>query len=499
MKKTILIALTGVVLSLAPNDMSAQTLRNYAKQRNQELAERQRQEKSNYEKACKEGTLSAYNEYLSMYPKGKYIQDVRSRIAEIERKNEQDMYDYACKVETSQSFEAYIKKYPNGRYVQEARGRLEDMELWKKAKAENTITAYRNYLSTSKNKSFSQLANDAITDLESKDAWNAIRHSTSKSVIKNFMEKYPKSSCLPEATKRYNELEGVELFENGDLQGAYNKFEAAGGRYAIAEVNRSKYDESLEFVDYQKLSSSSAESDLLGFLNRYPSSKYYNQVSNLVAVAKAKNFSMFSSSSTFNDAMSYAKDKYTKNTVQSYIDSSKQAYRHYKRNNRRLRHNANGKMFQLGFEMIDLGANPSSYDDYDNDLDIVWFYNVGLSLKIGNYKDPVQLEIGAKPGLMGYTLWHGADDESETKFHLPLYARLKLNLCDIQSNCKLYVDVTGYYNSVKEEFLENDYAISGGIGAAWHHWDWSVYYKGDLNNKYNLDNDFIGTSLKYYF
>lgn len=502
MKKGVCIALISCcMLGGMCFDANAQTLKNYAKQRNQELAERQRMEKSNYEKACQKNTLAAYNEYLSMYPKGKYVQDVRKRVTEIERKNEQELYDYAAKVETAQAYEAYLKKYPNGQFAQEARGRLEDMELWKKAKSANTIAAYRNYLSTSKNKSFAQLANDAITDLESKDAWNAIKQSSSKSVIENFIQKYPKSSCLPEANKRLNELTAVELYGQGDLQRAYDKFEAAGGRYSIEYSNRSKYDECLEYVEYKKLNSYTKESDLLAFLKKYPSSRYYDQVSNMVAIAKAKNFSMYASSYTFNEAMSYAKDKTTKNTVQSYIDSTKKSYSQYKRQQRHNRVMANGGYVKFGLEVMDFGlAGLTSGDDGQKTL----YYNVGVSVKFGNYKAPLQIEFGIKPGIV-YTLpkyydSYGYSEEIEkTFFHMPVFAKLKVNLCDAGSS-KCYIAGIGTYNAVKEKYFENDYSIGGGIGFAWKKWDWfALYYKQDLENKLDIDDKYIGTSFVYYF
>lgn len=488
-------------------DANAQTLKNYAKQRNQELAERQRMEKTNYEKACQKNTLAAYNEYLSMYPKGKYVQDVRKRVAEIERKNEQDLYDYAAKVETAQAYEAYLKKYPNGRFAQEARGRLEDMELWKKAKSANTIAAYRNYLSTSKNKSFAQLANDAITDLESKDAWNAIKQSSSKSVIENFIQKYPKSSCLPEANKRLNELTAVELYGQGDLQHAYDKFEAAGGRYSVEYSNRSKYDECLEYVEYKKLNSYTKESDLLAFLKKYPSSRYYDQVSNMVAIAKAKNFSMYASSYTFNEAMSYAKDKTTKNTVQSYIDNTKKSYSQYKRQQRHKRVMANGGYVKFGLEIMDLAFAGTTSGEGQSTM----YYNMGLSVKFGNYKAPVQFEVGIKPGVVHteFESWyHGSyydydygyeTSETKTFFHMPVYAKLKLNICDA-GRSKFYIAGLGTYNAVRDKQLENEYSLGGGAGFAWKKWDWfALYYKQDLENDYHLEDKFIGTSFVYYF
>ena len=508
MKKGVCIALISCcMLGGMCFDANAQTLKNYAKQRNQELAERQRMEKTNYEKACQKNTLAAYNEYLSMYPKGKYVQDVRKRVAEIERKNEQDLYDYAAKVETAQAYEAYLKKYPNGRFAQEARGRLEDMELWKKAKSANTIAAYRNYLSTSKNKSFAQLANDAITDLESKDAWNAIKQSSSKSVIENFIQKYPKSSCLPEANKRLNELTAVELYGQGDLQRAYDKFEAAGGRYSIEYSNRSKYDECLEYVEYKKLNSYTKESDLLAFLKKYPSSRYYDQVSNMVAIAKAKNFSMYASSYTFNEAMSYAKDKTTKNTVQSYIDNTKKSYSQYKRQQRHKRVMANGGYVKFGLEIMDLAFAGTTSGEGQSTM----YYNMGLSVKFGNYKAPVQFEVGIKPGVVHteFESWyHGSyydydygyeTSETKTFFHMPVYAKLKLNICDA-GRSKFYIAGLGTYNAVRDKQLENEYSLGGGAGFAWKKWDWfALYYKQDLENDYHLEDKFIGTSFVYYF
>jgi len=508
MKKGVCIALISCcMLGGICFDANAQTLKNYAKQRNQELAERQRMEKSNYEKACQKNTLAAYNEYLSMYPKGNYVQDVRKRVAEIERKNEQDLYDYAAKVETAQAYEAYLKKYPNGRFAQEARGRLEDMELWKKAKSANTIAAYRNYLSTSKNKSFAQLANDAITDLESKDAWNAIKQSSSKSVIENFIQKYPKSSCLPEANKRLNELTAVELYGQGDLQHAYDKFEAAGGRYSLEYSNRSKYDECLEYVEYKKLNSYTKESDLLAFLKKYPSSRYYDQVSNMVAIAKAKNFSMYASPYTFNEAMSYAKDKTTKNTVQSYIDNTKKSYSQYKRQQRHKRVMANGGYVKFGLEIMDLAFAGTTSGEGQSTM----YYNMGLSVKFGNYKAPVQFEVGIKPGVVHteFESWyHGSyydydygyeTSETKTFFHMPVYAKLKLNICDA-GRSKFYIAGLGTYNAVRDKQLENEYSLGGGAGFAWKKWDWfALYYKQDLENDYHLEDKFIGTSFVYYF
>ena len=60
--------------------VDAQTLTKYAKQKQQEIVERQRIEKQKYEEVCQKGTLSAFQEYAKLYPNGKYITEINNRI-----------------------------------------------------------------------------------------------------------------------------------------------------------------------------------------------------------------------------------------------------------------------------------------------------------------------------------------------------------------------------------------------------------------------------------
>ena len=86
---------------------------------------------------------------------------------------------------------------------------------------------------------------------------------------------------------------------------------------------------------------------------------------------------------------------------------------------------------------------------------------------------------------------------------MPAYAKLKVNICNLDAKnkqSKLYICGLGEYNVIREEYLENEYSVGGGFGMAWRHWDWlTLYYKQDLNNKYKLDDKFLGTSCVYYF
>lgn len=446
----------AVICMSSSATLEAQTLINYQQQIKKEVAEKQRIEKQRYESACEKGTLEAFQEYIKLYPKGKYAVDVRNRI--------------------------------------------EDYNLWSEAVKTNTIEAYNNYIATSKFKSFKDKANEAIKELQSKEKWESLKTSNSISEIEMFIKTYPKSSCVDKAQKRIHELKGVNCYLANDLLNAYQEFNKAGGKFALEQANQSKFDECQEYWDYDNLTTYNYEEKLLEFLRKYPSGKYSDEVSNRVAISKARSLTMYSGNYSFNEALGFAKDETTRNIVKRYYEAKQKEYSQHKKAQRRIKRQRNGGIMNFGIEFMDLAFNPSMYSDMDNDVDYVMYYNVGLGVRIGNYKSPVQFEIGAKPGLVVYTLWYGSEDETKTSFHLPLYARLKIGLWGGYSS-KWYIDGVGYYNAVKESFLESDFSASAGLGVSWRHWDWRIlYYKQDIGTKYTYqDYKFIGTSFSYYF
>lgn len=447
--------------------VNAQKLTSYAKQHKQEIAEKQRVEKSRYDDACKNNRIEDYKSFLKLYPKGKYSDDIRNRIA--------------------------------------------DYDLWNKAKSVNTIEAYNGYKNNSTFKFFIAEADDAIEKLNADAIWKSIKGTTDINQIQSYLRKYPNSPYLSEANKRVHELKGIEYYANHDYASAYNEFKEAGGRYALEYDDRTKFDVCEEYVEYKKLSSSSSEKDLITFLNKYPSSKYKNDVSNILAILKAKNFSIYSTDYTYNEALHYATNEYTRNIVKNYIDNNKKSYRQYKRHQRHQRVMANGGYVQFGVGIIDFGGNALSIN---NKILNVYYYNVPACVKFGNFSSPIQFEVGIMPGVLIWNYNYSDDYDSyyddyyyddyddnnnHFRFHMPAFARLKLNLCKLSTRSRFYIAGETWYNIITDDALENDFSVGGGFGIAWKHWDWYIYYKQDLDNKDKLDDKFIGTSFVYYF
>lgn len=71
----------------------------------------------------------------------------------------------ACNAGTISSLENFISKYPNSEYVLQAKKRIEDYNMWKKAKEQNTISAYNSYLSNSSILAYKEDANKAIKNI----------------------------------------------------------------------------------------------------------------------------------------------------------------------------------------------------------------------------------------------------------------------------------------------------------------------------------------------
>jgi hypothetical protein len=174
---------------------------------------------------------------------------------------------------------------------------------------------------------------------------------------------------------------------------------------------------------------------------------------------------------------------------------------------------ANGGYVKWGIEIMDWGFSLNSASSKSKD-NLTMYYNMGISVKFGNYKSPVQFEIGIKPGYVSakysyyvtdsYSYGYGYSysqkkNETRTFFHMPIFTKIKINACDLESGI-IYIAGLGTYNAIREKLYENEYSIGFGVGMAWEKWDWfALYYKQDLENKKQLNDNFLGTSFVYYF
>lgn len=124
-----------------------------------------------------------------------------------------------------------------------------------------------------------------------------------------------------------------------------------------------------------------------------------------------------------------------------------------------------------------------------------WYANGVIGMRIGNYRDIVQLELGAAPGVI-------TSEDGDNSFHLPLYGSLKLSV----RSGKFYLKAGGAYNVVYDDYCEGKYSLRAGFGSAWKHfeWDWAFVQfnapsdRFDSEDMFDLSNMMVGMRMAWY-
>lgn len=504
MKRLYSIIFALFIIGFCLPKVEAQSLMQTAKKAEQRARELKQQENSRYNSILDSKDLSKYKQYINDYPRGENTPEIRKRAEEIE------LWNNTKQTNTVPAYEAYLAQTNYHWFDNDASNSIrnikqaQEKDAWDKVKAINTISAYQNFLSENPQSGYRSEAEKVINRLEGAQEWNQIKDTNSIQDLQNFISKYPHASESTQASNKLHELKGRQFYDMGNLQSAYSEFSKLS-RSQVSYANQTVYDNTMEYHDFSLLSSNSSESSLQSFLRKYPYSKYATQVSNMIAVSKARNLSDYATNYDYNQALSYAKDGTTTNTVKSYISANKKKQKQRQNYYKSWERKKNGGTVNLGLDFFDLGYN------WNTDRGIV-YYNLGLLLRIGNYRDRVQFAFGLKPGLIGYDevyyeYWSWSDytyegTEWTTKFHIPIVAQLKLNLFNTSENSRFFIYGQYQYNAVRAEYVESEMAWSIGLGMAWKHVDWSLYYRKDIERPKSMEYEkqhYVGMSLIYYW
>lgn len=503
MRRLYFIICSLLFIASLSNTVEAQSLMQTAKKAEQRAKELKQQESARYNAILESKDLSKYNQFINDYPRGSKTPEIRKRAQEVKLWNDTKNQN------TIASYEQYLNTTNYHWYDNEANQSIRSIkqkaekDKWDKVVAINTISGYQTYIQNNPTSGYKQEAEKAINRLKGQQEWNIIKNSENISELQNFISSYPHAVEISIATAKLHELKGVQHYNEGNLGSAYSEFSHLT-RDKISYANRKAYDDVMEYNEYSKLGYYASEASLLSFMWKYPNSKYADDVSNKIAVAKARNLGDYASSYDYNQALSYAKDSYTKNSVKSYISMNKKKQKERRNALKSRERKRNGGSVNLGLDFLDLGLN-GAYDDCT-----LWYYNVGIMLRLGNFKDRVQFAIGLKPGIFGYTeeVYSGDyyydyyDPENRTAFHMPIVGQLKLNLFNTSENSRFFFYGKYQYNVVRVEDIEAEMSWGAGCGFAWKHFDWAFYYRKDIGkigyHEFKTP-DFWGMSMIYYW
>lgn len=407
------------------------------------------------------------------------------------RRTETQEYEKALNLNTIKALTDFLKKYPDSMYKHDVKDRIAEFELWAIASYENTYEAYSYYLDSTSMGHYMTKAKEAIKNLQAIEKWEKLKGTEYIHVIQKFINNNPQLPFIADAEKRVCELTGVKYYNVGMLREAYVQFDKAGGKYALSPENHKIFDQCEEFAFFGSLSPYSDEREIRLFLAKYPSGKYYNDVSNYLAIQKAEELTLYSDDKDFNEALSYAKDETTRSIVNDYIKDRKMSFIIYSNKNSKRLYKSD-KRIRLVTYIASLGINSTSFDE--NNYQVSFYCDAGLGLKFGTDYSVIQYEFGTYAGIFDYT--KPGDDilDSKTNLHLSLFAKLRLNMFSTGPSSKFYVCGTGYLNALTNWNAESPFAISGGVGIRWTWFDLAFILRKDIISSQSRSNSFIGAS-----
>ncbi|MEZ4883381.1 MAG: hypothetical protein R3E32_01500 [Chitinophagales bacterium] len=136
-----------------------------------------------------EDNIANYNEYISIFPYGLFVNDARQRIRELE-----SYYD-----------NSYSNQNP-------------DEEAWLEATSLNTISAYNNYLQNFPNGDYSENAEEKIRKIQAKIAaeqndWDTAIGTNTLTAFEEYRKKYPIGKHRKQADSNIASLSKIEILE----------------------------------------------------------------------------------------------------------------------------------------------------------------------------------------------------------------------------------------------------------------------------------------------
>ncbi len=169
----------------------------------------------------------------------------------------------------------------------------------------------------------------------------------------------------------------------------------------------------------------------------------------------------------------------------------------------------NGGFINFGFDILEMGMNVPIKGQEIGPM----YYKFGVNLRLGNFKSPVQLAVGAKIALnfqyddiLNLKKVESTTDipgeiqkfDFKQNLQLPVFAKLKVNLVS-GDRAALYLHATGSYNInfQKVDNFVNSGSVAAGIGLAGRKTDWDIISFGH-DVTVGAEDNFVGNNYRIY-
>ena len=472
----------------------------------------------------------------------KILQECDIRLAALEdARLENEMWEQAKRENGRQLYEAYLSYYPSGAHVAEAKDALsviDENELWAKACRAGTAEAYKQYLDSTKVGTYKSAAKENIGKIIDQEKWSKALTEKTEDSFKGYIEDTENNykSHLKEARAHLSVAEAMTYaaLPEKDPAMVVRKLEEAKGVIQLDSYATSVYLSNLEEMKYQDYVTTPSILKGKDFLKEFPSSKFYDNVSESIAeqymllgvyssresFALAKSYARSSElkrkiaekegeAKKYRDAQLKSKQESTKSTSSSASSASKSSYNTsasagtYSKSSSASSHSANAASQSLY-------TSSSAASSTKTGKNRVWFtfgldyegletYRSALpkvGLNFGAPSDFFNFYLGAKYQSVSMNLFESSELEYPRLYAeaVPVYVGMKFGIVKFGSVGGLYIAAEGAYSFPLDTYISysntpsdmdylNEYVcehywdLSGKVGISVGWFELGFYYK----------------------
>lgn len=469
--------------------------------------------KSFYDAIIDKWSLPEYNEFLEMYPDHSLSKQI------LLRKREMELWNRAESQNTVDSYRQYLAKSTMLHFEKEAQNaisalREQDDELhelaWQEACLRNTIEAYDTFLSAFPYSSHREEIFKIKRNLNAKNEWETnVLPSYDVKAFENFLIVYPDFPERDEVESYINAEKGKSVYEKGNKIEAFNYFRnVTDSEILNSSRYRDAYNASREEGLFHSFNENTPPYELKEFLDDYPRSRYYSNVSDYYGLSLAYNFDTDSTEEDYEKALYHVTNSESYDLVKQLI-----------KENKKLRKNdLNSRLFE-DLEIVEYIDKISHLTNWMSgcQMDVfgagracdktLVYMSFGWRLGYGNFHSRLNTFLEFNLGLVMSSEKRVRYEDSSLRLrgriNFAFHEKFKIVRF---SDCWLYIDTGVYWNMCRDHEYERPFAFSLGPGIISPFAEWTLFYQqefgkysGSLVSKNTYSPWFIGLSIGFNF
>lgn len=469
--------------------------------------------KSFYDAIIDKWSLPEYNEFLDMYPEHSLSKQI------LLSKREMELWNRAESQNTIDSYRQYLAKSTMLHFEKEAQNAISALSeqedevhelAWQEACMRNTIEAYDTFLSAYPYSSHREEIFKIKRNLNAKNEWETnVLPSYDVKAFENFLIVYPDFPERDEVESYINAEKGKSVYEKGNKIEAFNYFRnVTDSKILNSNRYRDAYDASREEGLFNSFNENTTPYELKEFLDDYPRSRYYSNVSDYYGLSLAYNFDTDSTEEDYEKALYYVTNSESYDLVNQLIKENKKLRKEYVESRFHENHEIDDYVDQISHLTNWMFGTQWNLFGVGRACDkTLGYLSLGWRGGYGNFHSRLNTILEFNIGLVLSGLKGVKEDDpvlrARWRINFALHEKFKIVKF---GNCWLYVDTGVYWNMCRDHEYERPFAFSVGPGLISPFIEWTVFYQqefgkysGSLVSKNTYNPWFIGTSIALNF